>query len=72
MCKSTTWSVTATYHEESDTFDLMATLDVLPGSSDPLLDLEGLKPRSPEILALFSLIRLGCERQLTFWDEVAT
>ena len=68
MCRQTVWEITVTCHEDSETFDVMATINQWAGLTDPIFDLGGLDRTHPAVRMSLGLIDVLCREQLKLFD----
>jgi hypothetical protein len=62
------WQVTVTCHEDSEAFDVIATVEQWPGLIDPIVDLGGLDRKHPAVAMSLGLIDVLCREQLKLFD----
>ncbi len=62
------WTITVTCHEDSEAFDVMATINQWAGLTDPIFDLGGLDRTHPAVLSALGLVDVLCREQLKLFD----
>lgn len=63
MCVTQEWVLTATFHEDSKSLDLLVTFTDRDGLTEPIVALLGLQRRSAQSCEVFDLVNKLVEHQ---------